>query len=292
MSKVTGRVLSGLAGAAVSTRRRRIRFHFGPINTPCPLTFADILVVLSSGLSLVDQRTLAVQVGGGAIGQRLVVQMVQTAVVQGTLRLAQVQEGAAQELRLDLTGQATSLLRAHLHLLVRVVVQADVLRDLVLGHSDTGHLERTRVLARLLWLQAEILKVIGAGGVHQLHELSTGSAVGVAQHALHVVVIVLDGPAGEALLVQTGRQTGLLGAGVDEGVVQAADDLVGHTLERPGTHADVLAAQVQLDHVVHAGRPLGHGTGIVSVRVILQLAECLLGGGERVHHEAREEKGR
>lgn len=241
---------------------------------------------MSRGLSLVDQRTLAVEVGGGAIGQGLVVQVVQAAVVEGSLRFAQVQEGPAQELVLNLAGQSTGLLRAHLHLLVRVVVEADVLRHFVLGHSDAGHLEVSRVLAGLLWLQAQVLKVVGAGGVHQLHKLATGATVGVAQHALHVVVIVFDGAAGEALLIQTRGQTGLLRAGVDEGVVKAADDLVGHALERPGPHANVLGAELQLDHVVHGSGSLWHRAGIVGVGVVLQLAKSLLGRRKWIHDEA------
>lgn len=94
------------------------------------------------------------------------IQMVQAAVVQGSLWFAQVEEGAAQELGLDFACQATGLLRADLHLLVRVIVQANVLRDLVLRHANARHLVRTRCFARLLWLQTEILKVVCAGGVN------------------------------------------------------------------------------------------------------------------------------
>lgn len=165
-------------------------------------------------------------------------------------------------------------------------MQANILADLFLANADPGYLVGARVLARLLRLQAQILKVVGAGRVHELHKLAGRASIGIAQHALHVIVVVLDGPADEPFLVQAGGQARLLGAGVDEGVVQAADDLVGHAFEGPRTHANVLGAQLQLDHVVHAGGALGHRTGIVRVRVVLQLAQRLLGGRQWVDHEA------
>lgn len=91
-------------------------------------------------------------------------------------------------------------------------------------------------------------------------------------------------------LIQARRQAGLLGARVNEGVVQAADDLVGHSLERPRPHADVLRANVQLDHVVHAVRALRDSRRVHCLRVVLQLAERLLLGQKRIDDET--ESGR
>jgi hypothetical protein len=240
------------------------------------------------------------------------IQVVEAAIVLLTMRLTQVQERAAEELIFDLAGQFAGRLGRHLQLLVGVVMQANVLSDFVLGDTESRRLNGSAVLAGLRCLQAEILEVINALSVDELNVLPGGSAIGVAQHTLHVVVVVFDGSAHEvslnrderrvdgfrqkcsvmiidaqrAHLVETGRQTGLLGAGVNEGVVQAADDLVGHTLKGPRAHADVLGADVHLDHVVHAVGSLWQRAWVHGLRVILELAECLLLGQERIHDEA------
>lgn len=52
-----------------------------------------------------------------------------------------------------------------------------------------------------LTFEAEILEVIDALGVHELHEHSGRPSVGVAEVTLQGDVIVLDGPAAEAVLV-------------------------------------------------------------------------------------------
>lgn len=254
------------------------------------LTLAEVLLVGAGRFAVVDQRPLAVQVGRRAVGERLVVEVVEPAVVLRALRLAEEDERPAEEFRFDFARQAAGRLRRHLQLLVGVVVQARVLCDLLVGDADARHLEHSRVLARLGRLQAQILEVVRSLRVDELHKLAGRAAVRVAQHALHVVVVVLGRPAHEPLLVEAGRQAGLLRAGVDQRVVQAANDFVRHALEGPRTHADVVAPQLQLHHVVHAGRALRDGDRVVRAGHVLQLAERLLGGRQRVHDEA--ERGR
>lgn len=226
---------------------------------------------------MIDQWSFAVQVRRRSIRQCLVVQMIQAAIVLRALRLSQVNERTAQEFGLDFAGQTAGWLRGHLQLFVGVVVKASVLGYLFVGDADAWLLEDARILARLRRLQAQILEIIGALGVDQLNKLTGCTAIRIAQHAFHVVVIVFGRSANESFLIQARRQTGLLGAGVDECVVQAANDFVRYAFEGPWAHANVIAAQLQFDHVVHAGRSLGHGTRIMCTGIVLQLAQCLLG---------------
>lgn len=91
----------------------------------------------------------------------------------------------------------------------------------------------------MLTFETEILEVIDALGIDELHELSRGSPVGIAEMALQSHVIVLDRSAGEAMLVEASGQAGLLRRRVDKSGVEATDHLVRHSLERPWPQADV-----------------------------------------------------
>lgn len=78
------------------------------------------------------------------------VQVEQLAVVGRALRSATVKEGPAEELILDLASQSAGGLALNLQLLVGVIMQAGVLRHLVVRHADPGHLEDPLGLAGLL----------------------------------------------------------------------------------------------------------------------------------------------
>ena len=107
------------------------------------LTLAEVLVVSSHSLAVVDERPLGVQVCWRSVGQRPVVEMEQVAVVGLANGRATVQVRPAEELVLDLAGYAAGTVVLHLQLLVRVVVQTGVLSDFVLGHADARYLEET-----------------------------------------------------------------------------------------------------------------------------------------------------
>lgn len=92
----------------------------------------------------------------------------------------------------------------------------------------------------ILTLQTEILEIIHPLGVHELHVLTRGSSIGVAQVALQGYVIVLHRSTGEPVLVKAGREASLLRRRVDQRVVQAADQLVRDPFEGPRSQTDVL----------------------------------------------------
>jgi len=229
------------------------------------------------------------------------------------MRHAQVEERSAEEFILDFAGELTGGFGCHLQFFIGVVMQSDVLCDLVLRHAKARRLDCSVVLTSLRSLQTEILKVVDTLCVDELNILTGCSTIGIAQDTLHVVVVVLDRTANEVslraaggrraisrvntktavpisssatYLVQAGRQTRFLGAGVNEGIVQAANNFVWHSLERPGTHADVLRSNIQLYHVVHAVGSLWQSSWIHSLRVVLQLTERLLFGQQRINDEA------
>ena len=58
--------------------------------------------------------------------------------------------------------------------------------------------------------ETEILEVVDALRVDELHELSGGAPIGVAKMALQRHVIVLHGAAGEAMLVEARGQASFL----------------------------------------------------------------------------------
>lgn len=79
-------------------------------------------------------------------------------------------------------------------------MEANVLCNFVFGDAESWGLDRATVLAGLRGLKAKILEVINALSVDELNVLPGGAAIGVAQHTLHVVIVVLDGSAYEVSL--------------------------------------------------------------------------------------------
>ena len=71
------------------------------------LTFAAVLVECSYPASIVNQRPVIEQEGGGAVRKSPVVQVVQPAVVSLAPRGPQIQIRATQKLRLNLTSSLT-----------------------------------------------------------------------------------------------------------------------------------------------------------------------------------------
>lgn len=126
--------------------------------------------------------------------------MEQSAIVLRPLWRSLEQETPAQELRFDFTGQSAGRLAGHLQLLVGVVVQVGVLGHLVVGDTETGVLEKTVALARLVAFQAEVFEIVDTLGVHELDELAGGAAIGVAQLTLQGDVVVFGGAACETML--------------------------------------------------------------------------------------------
>lgn len=126
--------------------------------------------------------------------------MVQTTIVLLTVRLTQIQERPAQEFVLDLAGEFAGSLGCHLKLFVCVVMESDVLRHFILRDSEARRLNVSIELAGLCRLQAEILEVINALRVDKLNVLTACATIGIAKHALHVIVIVFDRAANEVSL--------------------------------------------------------------------------------------------
>lgn len=87
--------------------------------------------------------------------------------------------------------------------------------------------------------QTQIFEIIDTLGIHELHVLPGRSSIGIAQVTLQSYVIIFDGTTGETVLVQTSRETSLLGRGVDQGVVQSTDHFVRDALEGPWPQADI-----------------------------------------------------
>lgn len=157
VSKTTGSVLSdGELDAAVPSAKRGFTYYVKmarqaylflcgqlkkKVRNKTLLTLAAILEVRPDPLAVVDERSLGVEVSAGPVGEGLVVQVEQLAVVLGSLGGAFIQERPAEELVLYLAGQPAGGLAGHLELLVRVVVQGGVLGHLVVGDADPGHLE-------------------------------------------------------------------------------------------------------------------------------------------------------
>lgn len=134
------------------------------------------------------------------------IQVVQSAVVLLTVRLTHVQERSAQELIFNFAGELAGRLRRDLQLFVRVVMQADVLTDFVVGHAESGRLNDAIVLARLRRFQAEILEVVDALRIDELHILAGRPSIGVAENALHVVVVVFDRATHKVSLRRVGKR--------------------------------------------------------------------------------------
>lgn len=87
--------------------------------------------------------------------------------------------------------------------------------------------------------QTQIFEIIDTLGIHELHVLPGRSSIGIAQVTLQSYVIIFDGTTGETVLVQTSRETSLLGRGVDQGVVQSTDHFVRDAFEGPWPQADI-----------------------------------------------------
>lgn len=77
---------------------------------------ADVLDVFTDGLAVVEKRPVGVEEGARPVGQRVVVQMEQLAIVLDALRVLFVQVGTAQELVLHRTGTCASLFVAGLEI--------------------------------------------------------------------------------------------------------------------------------------------------------------------------------
>ena len=68
------------------------------------LTFASVLIESSNPATVVDERAVIEEEGGGTVGESPVVEVIQPAVVLGSIRRPQVEVGSAEELGLNLTG--------------------------------------------------------------------------------------------------------------------------------------------------------------------------------------------
>lgn len=114
------------------------------------LTLAKVFVIGANALAIIDERSLGVEVGRRSVGQCPMIKMEQVAVVGLSYWRSTVQVGPAEKLVLDFAGNTTGGIVLHLQLLVRVVMQTGVLGHLVVGDTDTRHLEVTLCLARFL----------------------------------------------------------------------------------------------------------------------------------------------
>ena len=112
------------------------------------------------------------------------IEMEELAVVEGSLWRTFVEEGSAQELVFDFTGQTTGGFTGHLEFFIGVVVEACVLGYLVIRDSDSRGLENPIGLTSLISFKTQVLEVVHSLGVHELHELTSGPTVRVAELAL------------------------------------------------------------------------------------------------------------
>lgn len=67
-------------------------------NIKIVLTLAEVFKIFPNWFSIVDQWSVCVQIRGWSVGQGVVVEMVQLAVVAGRVRRPHVQERTTQEL--------------------------------------------------------------------------------------------------------------------------------------------------------------------------------------------------
>lgn len=142
------------------------------------------------------------------------IEMVQSTIVLLAGGLTEVEERATQKLIFNFACQFAGGFRCDLKFFVGVIVKADVLCYFIFGNAETRRLNCAIVFASL-WLlklyqlvmksrveiggfpylisfKAEIFEIINALGVDKLHKLTGCTTIGIAQHAFHVVVIVLD----------------------------------------------------------------------------------------------------
>ena len=68
------------------------------------LTFASVLIEGSNPASVVDERAVIEEKGGGSIRESPVIQVIKSAVVLSAIRRSQVQIRPAEKLCLNLTG--------------------------------------------------------------------------------------------------------------------------------------------------------------------------------------------
>jgi hypothetical protein len=77
-------------------------------------TLTEILVVSADSISVIDEWSFSIEVRAWSVGQCLVIQVEQLAVVRSTDRRASVKKRSAQELIFYLAGKLARRLTGHL----------------------------------------------------------------------------------------------------------------------------------------------------------------------------------
>jgi len=195
---------------------------------------ADILSEETDFLAVVEQRTIAVQESAGSVRHRVVIQMVQLAVVLQFAAVLSEQIRPAHKLILHFARPLTSRPITRQKFFVDVEVDPDVMGDAFGLDADVGDVELAFTLASLTGFETEVLEVVDVLRVHQFGGFTDdGATVVLAQPALERDVVVLDRTTYKSTLVETGGQTGFFGGSEDVGAVQIGQHLVGNALESP-----------------------------------------------------------
>lgn len=133
------RQLVGLCNTFEQIHKASIDFQypFDLAREDIRLTLAEVLVVSSDSLAVVDERPLGVEVSRRPVGKSPVIEMEEMAIVRCTERRTAVQERSAQKFVLQFARQLAGSLALNLKFLVGVVVKSRVLGDFVVGNADS-----------------------------------------------------------------------------------------------------------------------------------------------------------